>query len=174
MTASCPWLTAPHLWLLQLAFTLPYKPSAWTTQKARPLLLKHVYRTIAWQRSRRGLHRKLSIVEACLPNRCLAIAVTVTILRDSFNKSGHFVFKLLISLTAVAKLVEALCYKPEGRGFECRWGGFFFNLPNSSSSTMALGSTQPLTKMSTRNTPGVKGRPARKADNLTAICEPIV
>jgi hypothetical protein len=21
--------------------------------------------------------------------------------------------------------VEALCYKPEGRGFESRWGGFF-------------------------------------------------
>jgi hypothetical protein len=26
---------------------------------------------------------------------------------------------------AVAKLVEALCYKPEGRGFESRLGGFF-------------------------------------------------
>jgi hypothetical protein len=30
---------------------------------------------------------------------------------------------------------------------------------------MALGSTQPLTEMSTRNLPGGKGRPARKADN---------
>jgi hypothetical protein len=30
----------------------------------------------------------------------------------------------------------------------------FFNLPNPSSRTMALGSTQPLTKMSTRNLPG--------------------
>jgi hypothetical protein len=29
-------------------------------------------------------------------------------------------------------------------------------------------------KMSTRNLPGRKGQPARKADNLTAICEPIV
>jgi hypothetical protein len=38
---------------------------------------------------------------------------------------------------------------------------------------MALGSTQPLTEMSTRDPPGGKGRPARKAD-LTAICEPIV
>jgi hypothetical protein len=28
--------------------------------------------------------------------------------------------------------------------------------------------------MSTRNLPGGKWRPARKADNLTAICEPIV
>jgi hypothetical protein len=39
---------------------------------------------------------------------------------------------------------------------------------------MALGSTQPLTETSTRNFPGGKGRPARKADNLTATCEPIV
>jgi hypothetical protein len=31
-----------------------------------------------------------------------------------------------------------------------------------------------LTKMSTANLSGGKGRPARKADNLTAICEPIV
>jgi hypothetical protein len=38
---------------------------------------------------------------------------------------------------------------------------------------MALGSTQPLTEMSTRNLHGGKGRPARKADNLTAISEPI-
>jgi hypothetical protein len=30
----------------------------------------------------------------------------------------------------------------------------FFNLPNPSSRTMALGSTQPLTEMSTRNFPG--------------------
>jgi hypothetical protein len=39
---------------------------------------------------------------------------------------------------------------------------------------MALGSTQSLTEMSTRNLPGGKGRPARGADNLTAVCEPIV
>jgi hypothetical protein len=38
---------------------------------------------------------------------------------------------------------------------------------------MALGSTRPLTEMSTRNLPGGKGLPARKTD-LTAICEPIV
>jgi hypothetical protein len=50
----------------------------------------------------------------------------------------------------------------------------FFNWPNLSSRTMALGSTQPLTEMSTKNLPGGKGLPARKADNLTAFCEPIV
>jgi hypothetical protein len=48
----------------------------------------------------------------------------------------------------------------------------FFNWP--SSHTMALGLTQPLTEMSTRNLPGGKRRPALGADNLTAICEPIV
>jgi hypothetical protein len=39
---------------------------------------------------------------------------------------------------------------------------------------MALGSTQTLAEMSTRNLPGSKGRPAVKADNLTSIYEPIV
>jgi hypothetical protein len=39
---------------------------------------------------------------------------------------------------------------------------------------MALGSTQPLTEMSTRNLPGSKGWPVRKADSLTAICERFV
>jgi hypothetical protein len=41
----------------------------------------------------------------------------------------------------------------------------FFNLPNLSSCTMALGSTQPLTEMSTRNFPGVKKRAARRAES---------
>jgi hypothetical protein len=50
----------------------------------------------------------------------------------------------------------------------------FFNLPNPSSRTVALGSTQPLTEMNTRNLPGGKGLPARKADNLTTIGELIV
>jgi hypothetical protein len=36
---------------------------------------------------------------------------------------------------------------------------------------MALGSTQPLTEMSTRN---FFGRPSRKADDLTSIYEPTV
>jgi hypothetical protein len=50
----------------------------------------------------------------------------------------------------------------------------FFTLPNPSSRTMALGLTQPLTKISTRNLPGDKEQPARRADNLAAICEPDV
>jgi hypothetical protein len=50
----------------------------------------------------------------------------------------------------------------------------FLNWPNSSSRTMALGWTQPLTEISTRNLPGDKGRSACGADNLTAISKPIV
>jgi hypothetical protein len=49
-----------------------------------------------------------------------------------------------------------------------------FNSRNPSSRTMALGLTQPLTEMSARNLPGGKALPARKADNLIAIFEPIV
>jgi hypothetical protein len=84
----------------------------------------------------------------------------------------------MLSGHAVAQLVEALCYKPEGRGFKSRWGHWiFFNWPNPSSrtmTTMTLGSTQPLTEMSTRNILGRKGRSARKAEYLAAIYEPIV
>jgi hypothetical protein len=50
----------------------------------------------------------------------------------------------------------------------------FFNLPNPSSRTMALESTQPLIKMSTRNLPWGKKRLARRADNLAAMYQPNV
>jgi hypothetical protein len=50
----------------------------------------------------------------------------------------------------------------------------FFSLPNSSSHTVALGSTQPLTEVSTRNLLGGKNQPACRVDNLSAICEPNV
>jgi hypothetical protein len=36
-----------------------------------------------------------------------------------------------------------------------------------------MGSTRPLTEMSTGNLPGDKGRPVHKAD-LTAICQAVV
>jgi hypothetical protein len=39
---------------------------------------------------------------------------------------------------------------------------------------MTLGSTQPLTEMSTKNLLRGKWQPASKVDNLTAICEPTV
>jgi hypothetical protein len=39
---------------------------------------------------------------------------------------------------------------------------------------MALDFAQPLTAISTRNRPGSRERPARKADSLTAMCDPLV
>jgi hypothetical protein len=42
-------------------------------------------------------------------------------------------------------VVETLRYKPEGRGFDSRWGQRL----DPSSRIMVLGSTQPLTEMST-------------------------
>jgi hypothetical protein len=50
----------------------------------------------------------------------------------------------------------------------------FFSWPKPSSRSIALGSSQPLTEMSTMNLPGGKEQPVCKADNLTAICESIV
>jgi hypothetical protein len=50
----------------------------------------------------------------------------------------------------------------------------FFDWSNISSRIMALGFTQPLTQIITMSLPGGKRRPARKTDNVTAICEPIV
>ena len=46
----------------------------------------------------------------------------------------------------VEQLLEALRYKPEGREFDSRWCHW-----NPSGRTMALGSTQPLTELCTRN-----------------------
>jgi hypothetical protein len=48
------------------------------------------------------------------------------------------------------------------------------NLPNHSSHAIALEFTQPLTEMSTWNFPGGEAWLVHKADNSTAICEPIV
>jgi hypothetical protein len=58
---------------------------------------------------------------------------------------------------------------PQGTIIPCTWN---INLV----STYRVGETSPITvtEMSTLNLPGGKGRPAFKADSLTAICEPIV
>jgi hypothetical protein len=60
---------------------------------------------------------------------------------------------------------EALCYKKVA-GSNPMKPYIFFHLPNTSSRTMILGFTQIF--------PGVKARPGRKADNLTAMSETTV
>jgi hypothetical protein len=74
---------------------------------------------------------------------------------------------------AVAQLLQALCYKPEGSGVEFRWGDFFI-WPNPSSHTTAPVLTQPPTEMVPGIFLGRKGRPAHRTENLIAICVPIV
>jgi hypothetical protein len=49
---------------------------------------------------------------------------------------------------AVAQLVEALRYKPEGRGFDSRWCHWIFFVDSPSGRTLDLRSTHPLTEMS--------------------------
>jgi hypothetical protein len=49
----------------------------------------------------------------------------------------------------VAQLVVALCYKPEGRGFDSRWCDC--NVSLTSLPKYGPGLTQPLTEMSTSN-----------------------
>jgi hypothetical protein len=113
----------------------------------------------------------LEIVEYKIVKLHLQLCKINILLHVATLKSMLGLFKTKASFKKITYfLVEALCYKPEGRGFKSRWGGIF----RPSSRTIALVSTQPLTEMSTRNLPGGKGRPVRKADNLTAICEPIV
>ena len=50
-----------------------------------------------------------------------------------------------------AQSIETLRYMPEGRGFDSRWYYWNFSLKNHSDGALVLGSTQPLTEMSTRN-----------------------
>jgi hypothetical protein len=47
----------------------------------------------------------------------------------------------------------------------------FFSWPNLFNRTVAVELIQSLREINTKNVPGGKGRPALKADNLTAICE---
>jgi hypothetical protein len=68
----------------------------------------------------------------------------------AFTSLRNIVNYIAILRYAVGQLVEALRYKPEGREFDSRWSHKFFS-DNPSGRTMVLGSTQPLTEMSTRN-----------------------
>jgi len=64
----------------------------------------------------------------------------------------------------------AMCYKSEGCWFDPRWCHWNFSLTyNPSDRTMALGSTQPLTEMSTRSISWGLRRTVRRADKITTI-----
>jgi hypothetical protein len=54
---------------------------------------------------------------------------------------------------AVAQIVDALHYRPAGRGFDSRWGLKIFIDFVLPAALCARGSIQPLTEMSTRDLP---------------------
>ena len=62
----------------------------------------------------------------------------------------EYFLKCFMPLARGGVVVTALRYKPAGRGFDSRWCQDFSPLHNPAGRTMALGSTQPLTEMSTR------------------------
>jgi hypothetical protein len=103
----------------------------------------------------------------CFTTVIIIIIIMIIITLDIVFTPGH----------AVVYLVEALCYKQEGRGFKTRWEFICFNLPNRSSRT------RPPAAYSAPNRNGYQKQekmflrrtwPARNADSLTAVCEPIV
>ena len=77
----------------------------------------------------------LKIINFCISKQTTASSVRIFIILQK----GY----------AVAQLVQALRYKLEGRRFDGVTGTFQWH--NPSGCTMALGLTQPLTEMSTRN-----------------------
>jgi hypothetical protein len=91
--------------------------------------------------------------------------LTPVVMRSTILLVGH----------AVAYIVEALCYKLKNLGSIPDEITGFFNWLNPFSRTMAQKPTQPVTNKYQESSWGVKGsRSARKADNLTAICKPII
>jgi hypothetical protein len=68
-------------------------------------------------------------------------------------------------------LVEAVWNKPKIEGLIPGVTGFF-NLPNQFYRSITLRSIQLKIEKSARNRPGGEERQARKADNLTGICDP--
>jgi hypothetical protein len=85
----------------------------------------------------------------------------------TFNFCGQIcnIFPVSQEACGVAQLFGALRSKPQGRGFDSRWGYLF----NAFNCTMGLGSTQLLTEMSTRDISWEQRRSVRRADIL-AIC----
>jgi hypothetical protein len=75
-------------------------------------------------------------------------------------------------------VVKALCYKPEGSGFETRWVNELFSIYPILPAALGPGFIQSLTEISTRNIHimflGSKARPVSRAHTFAANCEPTV
>jgi hypothetical protein len=74
-----------------------------------------------------------------------------------------------MELHPVSYLAEALCYKPESRGFDFRWGHWIFQFSFRSHYIPGVDSAANRNEYQ-KYSCGVKGRPASKFDKLTVIC----
>jgi hypothetical protein len=113
-----------------------------------------------------GMHRLFSLGQEISPNEITAALNLSAILKQSIFYTSLVLIVRICIYYATMLLAEM---------FQIRFRmllQFSINLILPIL-IMALGTTQ-LTEMSTRNHPGGKVRPALKADNHTAICEPIV
>jgi hypothetical protein len=95
---------------------------------------------------------------------------------------GHHRISLCCENQTVINLIT-ICFSSSGKWNELHntliltdevIGFFSLNLHNPPSRTLALGLTQPVTELSTRNFPGNKVRPVCNASDTAAICEPNV
>jgi hypothetical protein len=75
-------------------------------------------------------------------------------------------------------VVGALCYKPEGYGFEGQWGEWFFSIYLILPTALGPGFAHPLKEIGTRSRKTwflwSRARPVLKAGNLAAIWESTV
>jgi hypothetical protein len=86
------------------------------------------------------------ICSSCSEHRC-SQRVPKNSVRPEQSKQPHLQYYTLIQWHVVTQLVRVLRYKMEGHGLDSWW----CHRHNPSTCTMAWGSTQPLTEMSTRN-----------------------
>jgi hypothetical protein len=75
-------------------------------------------------------------------------------------------------------VVKALCYKPQGRRFETRWSQWTFSIYLILPAALGPGVYSAFNKNEYQKQKKMfvesRALPVRRADNLTAICEPIV
>jgi hypothetical protein len=78
----------------------------------------------------------------------------------------------------ISTIHKGIILQAEDRQFEIGWGGRIFSIYLILPATLGPGVYSTLTQMCTRSRKifvlGSRARPERKADNPTAICEPIV
>jgi hypothetical protein len=126
-----------------------------------------------WDESSENAQFPITTATTCPLTCCVTISVA-----GDMERISSFRFQCIVSILWYWCCLCG-CQLWEARGSVLGWVAGsnpdeiigFFNWPTPSIRTIALGSTQPLREMSTRNLPEGKERPARKAKNLTATCE---